>query len=300
LLVASSIESTRPTTTRISRRSMCVAPGFDASPRAGRAPLRWVLAAFVAVAVVVTVVVAVTAVVSRDDPYLTGRVWLDGWFHGDAVWYCRIADAGYSYTPGQQSSVAFFPVFPMLLRGVGSVFDGNYEIAGSVIGVVAGGAAVVVFARWVWPRFPRAEAVTAIAVLQLYPYSFFLSGAAYSDGLFTGVASLRIDFAGSGDSEEPDLALDYPGMVTDAAASVDYLRADPRFDPTRFAVLGLSRGGAIAATLAGTVPGVAALVEWSGAVYNGSGPDRRLRDRRRRVPVVPELVRQHRAVPPAR
>jgi hypothetical protein len=88
-----------------------------------------------------------------------------------------------------------------------------------------------------------------------------------------GVASLRIDFAGSGDSEEPDLALDYPGMVTDAAASVDYLRADPRFDPTRVAVLGLSRGGAIAATLAGTVPGLAALVEWSGAVYNGYDED---------------------------
>ena len=89
----------------------------------------------------------------------------------------------------------------------------------------------------------------------------------------TGVASLRIDFAGSGDSEEPDLALDYPGMVTDAAASVDYLRADPRFDPARVAVLGLSRGGAIAATLAGTVPGLAALVEWSGAVYNGYDED---------------------------
>jgi len=88
-----------------------------------------------------------------------------------------------------------------------------------------------------------------------------------------GVASLRIDFAGSGDSEEPDLTLDYPGMVTDAAASVDYLRADPRFDPARVAVLGLSRGGAIAATLAGTVPGVAALVEWSGAVYNGYDED---------------------------
>ena len=88
-----------------------------------------------------------------------------------------------------------------------------------------------------------------------------------------GIASLRIDFAGSGDSEEPDLALDYPDMVTDAAASVDYLRADPRFDPTRVAVLGLSRGGAIAATLAGTVPGLAALVEWSGAVYNGYDED---------------------------
>ena len=84
-----------------------------------------------------------------------------------------------------------------------------------------------------------------------------------------GIASLRIDFAGSGDSEEPDLALDYPCMVTDATAANDFLRADPRFDPTRVAVLGLSRGGAIAATLAGTEPGVAALAEWSGAVYNG-------------------------------
>lgn len=142
------------------------------------------LAAYVLLATVVTVVVAVTAVVGRDDPYPTGTVWLDGWFHGDAVWYCRIAATGYSYTPGQQSSVAFFPVFPMLLRGVGSVLGGNYGIAGSVTGVVAGGAAVLVFAGWVWARFPRAEAVTAIAVLLLYPYSFFLCGAAYSDGLF--------------------------------------------------------------------------------------------------------------------
>jgi dipeptidyl aminopeptidase/acylaminoacyl peptidase len=84
-----------------------------------------------------------------------------------------------------------------------------------------------------------------------------------------GIASLRIDFAGSGDSEQTDLQLDYPGMVADATASVDFLRSDPLLDPTRVAVLGLSRGGSIAATLAGTVPGVAALVEWSGAVYNG-------------------------------
>jgi fermentation-respiration switch protein FrsA (DUF1100 family) len=88
-----------------------------------------------------------------------------------------------------------------------------------------------------------------------------------------GIASLRIDFAGSGDSEEPDLALDYSSMVTDATASLTYLGADAVLDPSRLAVLGLSRGGSIAATLAGTVPGVAAMVSWSGAIYNGYDED---------------------------
>jgi dipeptidyl aminopeptidase/acylaminoacyl peptidase len=96
-----------------------------------------------------------------------------------------------------------------------------------------------------------------------------------------GIASLRVDFAGSGDSEQPDLALDYPGMVLDATAALNYLQADPRLDPNRVAVLGLSRGGAIAATLAGTVPGVAALAEWSGAVYNGYDEDPAAHDQAR-------------------
>lgn len=100
-----------------------------------------------------------------------------------------------------------------------------------------------------------------------------LFGRAAADLAAGGIASLRIDFAGSGDSTEPDLALDYPNMVADATASVRYLQSDPRIDPNRIAVLGLSRGGSIAATLAGTVSGVAALVEWSGAVYDGYDED---------------------------
>lgn len=88
-----------------------------------------------------------------------------------------------------------------------------------------------------------------------------------------GIASLRIDFAGSGDSEESDLSLDYPSMVADATASLEYLAADGAIDPAELAVLGLSRGGSIAATMAGTLPGVAALVSWSGAVSNGVDED---------------------------
>src|SRR5687767_3337620 len=34
----------------------------------------------------------------------------------DGVWYCRIADGGYSYNPDAMSSVAFFPLYPSMAR----------------------------------------------------------------------------------------------------------------------------------------------------------------------------------------
>ncbi|WP_420120667.1 alpha/beta hydrolase family protein [Nakamurella sp.] len=106
-----------------------------------------------------------------------------------------------------------------------------------------------------------------------------------------GIASLRIDFAGTGDSEEPDLSLDYPNMVADATASLDWLRQNPTgdgaIDPDRVAILGLSRGGGIGATVTGTVPGVAAFVSWSGAVYNGYDEDPDGHDQARENGYVP-------------
>jgi hypothetical protein len=95
----------------------------------------------------------------------------------------RIAESGYFYTPGRQSSVAFFPVFPMLLRGFGAAV-GDVRIGGWLLGVLAGGLSVLLFACWVRTRLPRPAALTAVAVLVVYPYSFFLHGAVYSDGLF--------------------------------------------------------------------------------------------------------------------
>jgi hypothetical protein len=109
--------------------------------------------------------------------------WLAGWCQGDGNWYLRIAESGYFYRPGRQSSVAFFPVFPMLLHGFGVVL-GDVRIGGWLLGVLAGGASVLLFACWVRQRLPRASALTAIAVFLVYPYAFFLHGAVYSDGLF--------------------------------------------------------------------------------------------------------------------
>jgi len=163
-----------------------VAPDVDRpASTSGRAPVWWALLAFAGISAVLTAVVTIGSTTAGPTlPYLDGPVWLDGWSEGDSGWYYGIATYGYFYNPGEQSSIAFFPSYPLAVRGVGDLIGGDYQIAGSLIGVLAGAAAVVLFAQWVWQRLPRGGAITAIAVMMVYPYAFFLYGAMYSDSLF--------------------------------------------------------------------------------------------------------------------
>lgn len=161
---------------------------------AGRPPVGALIAAFVAMTVIVTAVVTLASQTDvRLVPMLTGPRWLDGWFQMDSGWYYRIATEGYFYLPSQQSSIAFFPTYPLSIRALGSVL-GDDQVAGSLIGVLAGLATAVLFANWVWSRLPRAGAVTAIAVLLLYPYAFYLYGAMYGESLFmlTAIGSFML------------------------------------------------------------------------------------------------------------
>lgn len=153
---------------------------------ASGAPFPWrpALGLFALLSVVLTVVVGVASrSVQRGGPILQGPAWLDGWFQYDAGWYYGIATHGYSYVPGEQSTIAFFPTYPMAVRALGALV-GDYQVAGSVIGVTAGAGAVLLFGVWVWRRLPRAGALTAIAMLMVYPYALYLYGAMYADSLF--------------------------------------------------------------------------------------------------------------------
>jgi hypothetical protein len=151
---------------------------------APRAPLLQVLGAFALVVAVLTVVVSIAERHrANGNPILQGPAWLDGWFQYDAGWYWSIVETGYSYTPGQQSSIAFFPTYPLGVRALREAV-GDTQVAGTLLAVLAGAGAVLLFARWVWTRLPRRSAITAVAVLMLYPYAMFLYGAMYADSLF--------------------------------------------------------------------------------------------------------------------
>ncbi len=77
-----------------------------------------------------------------------------------------------------------------------------------------------------------------------------------------GIASLRFDFYGSGESdgEFPEITL--RGEISDALAAVEFFRRQKGIDSRRLGLVGLSLGGAIAASLAARV-GAQALVLWA-------------------------------------
>jgi hypothetical protein len=111
---------------------------------------------------------------------------VDAWNRWDAGWYQQIAERGYTYIPGKQSAVAFFPAYPMLMRVVSAVT--HVSVAGIVVTIASGAAAVALFSAWTRRFLDARTSLLAVAVLLVYPYSFYLYGAVYSDAFFLAVA----------------------------------------------------------------------------------------------------------------
>jgi hypothetical protein len=144
--------------------------------------------AFLAVAGVLWVVSAVASIWLPDPgnqviPPFRGWRWLQGWAQWDSGWYFAIATGGYGYVPGRQSTIAFFPAYPLAMRAVGVVV-GNAYVAGMVVTVAAGAGAVRLLSGWLSARLTPAAARAAVALLLVYPYAFFLYGAVYPTALF--------------------------------------------------------------------------------------------------------------------
>ena len=77
------------------------------------------------------------------------------------------------------------------------------------------------------------------------------------------LVTLRFDFRGSGDSEGDFSQMTLEGEISDARAALDYLQTLPEVDPNRLGILGLSMGGAVAATLSGRDQRISACALWS-------------------------------------
>jgi hypothetical protein len=112
--------------------------------------------------------------------------WFRGWAQWDGGWYQQISREGYSYQVGVTSSVAYFPVYPLLIRLFSLAAPGAPSplVIGSLITLASGTAAMALLWVWCRSRYSAAQATTAVLLLAVFPYSIYLYGPVYADALF--------------------------------------------------------------------------------------------------------------------
>lgn len=93
------------------------------------------------------------------------RTWVERFAAWDTTWYLGIVSGGYSYDPQGQSSVAFYPLYPMLIRA-GTFCGFDARLTGYAISLAALYASCLLLWRLA-ARETRSAAVAERAVLFL-------------------------------------------------------------------------------------------------------------------------------------
>jgi len=107
------------------------------------------------------------------------------WHQWDTVWYVIIADWGYRY---DARSVAFFPLYPLLVRGANPVLPGGTFEAALLLSALACLAALIVVHRLAADLTDPDTARRTVFYLLAFPTGFYLV-AAYNESLFLALAA---------------------------------------------------------------------------------------------------------------
>jgi len=107
---------------------------------------------------------------------------LTGW---DGAWYLLIAKHGYPTSlvpaPGQTDH-AFFPLYPMMIRGVHALGGWSFESSAVAAALVSSAAAMVVIWLLVQRLCDTPTASRTVALMSFFPWAFIFT-MAYSEGL---------------------------------------------------------------------------------------------------------------------
>jgi hypothetical protein len=127
------------------------------------------------------------------QPTTPSEVWTErllwGWTRWDGEWYGNIATKGY----WSDEPVAFYPLFPFLMRVVGFVLTAGqssqpaFKLAGLIIATIASFYLCLWLYRLARLEYDEQIARLTVTYLFLFPTAFFLV-AVYTEGLFMALA----------------------------------------------------------------------------------------------------------------
>lgn len=120
-------------------------------------------------------------------------VWLNIWARWDSAWFVRVAEQGYVH--GWPQNAAFFPLYPLLIRGGQLLVPGlSPYLWATVVAWVADYALLYYFIVWLNRDWGPSWTNRAVAAMVLFPTAFFFS-VAYSEALFLALVLAAFYYA---------------------------------------------------------------------------------------------------------
>jgi hypothetical protein len=110
----------------------------------------------------------------------------DAFTRWDSGWFADIARGGYRWAAGGRSNLAYFPVYPMLMRLVGRLFGprvSDMYLGGIVVSWTAFVLAMIVLYYLARLDLPARRAERAVLVAAIFPFAFFF-GVVYTESVF--------------------------------------------------------------------------------------------------------------------
>ncbi len=117
---------------------------------------------------------------------------LDNWFYRDSQWFSEIVTQGYHYYgAGVRSSVAFFPVYPVLIRALTGLTHIDVDLGALAVSNAAFLGALIYMQKLCSREFGEEAAKRSVLYVAVFPTAFF-SFAPYSESTFMlfSIASL--------------------------------------------------------------------------------------------------------------
>lgn len=122
------------------------------------------------------------------------RPFLSMWSKWDSQYYVDIASNGYWFRPGQQSNVAFFPLYPIIMKVFAGILGGDLILTGFIISNLAFLGGLIFFYLVTELELDSDSARRAVYYLAFFPTSFFFS-AVYTESLFVFLSIATMYFA---------------------------------------------------------------------------------------------------------
>ncbi|MEL6405880.1 MAG: mannosyltransferase family protein [Chloroflexota bacterium] len=110
------------------------------------------------------------------------NIFLDVWARWDSGFYLTIIESGYEFIAGQQSNVAFFPLYPLLVNLLSTV-TGDVLLAGVLVSNACLLGALIFLYRLTAFEFDDETAGRTVFYIAAFPTAFFFS-AVYTESTF--------------------------------------------------------------------------------------------------------------------